>query len=312
MYYKSFVLNKSKYLVSIAGPTAVGKTAAAIELAKYYNTEIVSADSRQFYQEMSIGTAKPSAEELAAVPHHFIGSHSIKQNFNVGDFERDGLAKLNELFSYHDVVLMAGGSGLYVKAITDGFDNLPDIDPSVRQSLNETFAQEGIDVLQNRLQQVDPEYFETVDKNNPQRIIRALEVFESTGKPFSSFHKGASKQRKFNIIKIILDLPREELYERINKRVDLMMQTGLLEEVKQLLPYRSLNALNTVGYSEVFDYTDGTTDLNTAFELIKQNTRRFAKRQLTWFRKDKDNKWFHPSDTEGMKTYIDNFIAANG
>jgi len=300
----------SKFLISIAGPTAIGKTAAAIELARHYRTDIISADSRQFYREMSIGTAKPSAEELVAAPHHFINSHSIADTFNVGDFEKKGLALLDELFTKHDVALLAGGSGLYIKAILEGFDELPDVDPSIRESLNELFANQGITILQERLKFADPAYYQQVDLNNPQRLIRALEVFDSTGQPYSTYRKGSMQQRPFHCIKIGLDMQREELYDRINKRVDSMLATGLVDEVTQLLPYRHLNALNTVGYSEIFDYLDGKTGLAQAIELIKQNTRRFAKRQLTWFRKDKDIQWFLPTDVSAMINYINETIAA--
>lgn len=301
---------RSKYLISVAGPTAIGKTAAAIALAGHYQTEILSADSRQFYREMSIGTAKPSAEELAAAPHHFINSHSITDAFNVGDFEKDGLALLNDLFAKQDTVLMAGGSGLYLKAITEGFDDLPDIDPTIRENLNKLFAEKGVAALQERLKIADPAYYLQVDLNNPQRLIRALEVSEGTGKPYSSYRKGSTQQRLFNTIKLGLDMPREQLYERINQRVDAMIASGLIDEVKQLLPYRHLNALNTVGYSEIFEYLNGKTDLLKAIEMIKQNTRRFAKRQLTWFRKDKDIQWFLPTDVSAMINYIDETIAA--
>lgn len=302
-------MSSSKYLISIAGPTAIGKTAAAIELARHYQTEILSADSRQFYREMSIGTAKPSPEELVAAPHHFIGSHSIEDDINVGDFEREGLALLDNLFIKHDLVVMAGGSGLYIKAITEGFDDLPEADAAIRENLNSIFAEHGIGALQKRLQLSDPDYYARVDLQNPQRLIRALEVCETTGQPYSSFRTGNNRQRPFNIIKIALDMPREELYERINKRVDMMVESGLLDEVKQLLPYRHLNALNTVGYSEIFEYLDGKTDLATAIAMIKQNTRRFAKRQLTWFRKDKDTQWFHPTDIPAIINYINAIIA---
>jgi tRNA dimethylallyltransferase len=301
---------RSKYLISIAGPTAIGKTAAAITLARHYQTEILSADSRQFYREMSIGTAKPSAEELAAAPHHFINSHTITDTFNVGDFEKEGLALLEDLFTKHDIILIAGGSGLYFKAITEGFDELPNVNPSIRENLNELFARQGIAALQERLKIVDPTYCLQVDLNNPQRLIRALEVSEGTGKPYSSYRKGSTRQRPFSSIKIGLDMPRDELYARINQRVDAMITAGLVDEVKQLLPYRHLNTLNTVGYSEIFDYLDGKTDLPKAIEMIKQNTRRFAKRQLTWFRKDKDIQWFLPTDVSAMINYIDETIAA--
>ena len=292
----------SKTLIVIAGPTASGKTAVGIQLARHLNTEIISADSRQFYREMSIGTAKPTTDELAHAKHHFINSHTITDSFNVGDFEQQGLALLDTLFETHENVVMAGGSGLYIKAICEGFDQLPDVDPTVRERLNMTYAEKGISFLQEKLKLADPEYYQQVDINNPQRLIRALEVFESSGQPFSSFHKKGFKQRPFNIIKIGLALSREKLYERINLRVDQMIADGLVKEVKALMPYRSLNALQTVGYTEIFDYLDDKTDLPRAIELVKQNTRRFAKRQMTWFNKDKEINWIAPGD-------VINFVA---
>jgi tRNA dimethylallyltransferase len=282
---------QTKTLIVIEGPTAAGKTAIAIKLAQQLKTEIISADSRQFYREMSIGTAKPTDKELAAAKHHFIDSHSIIENFTVGDFEKQSLQLLNVLFKTHDKVIMAGGSGLFIQAITKGFDDLPVADPAIRTHLNQEFAEKGIGFLQDWLKTADPDYYSQVDLNNPQRLIRALEVFKTTGKPFSSYRKAVTNKRPFHCIKIGLDLPREFLYKRINQRVDDMIAQGLAEEARSLLPYRHLNALNTVGYSELFDYFDGKNDLNTAIEFIKQNTRRFAKRQLTWFRKDKEIKW---------------------
>jgi tRNA dimethylallyltransferase len=287
---------KNKTLIVIAGPTASGKTAAAIQLAQHFNTVIVSADSRQFFREMSIGTAKPTEEELAAAPHYFINSHSITEPFSVGDFERDGMNLLTELFQKHDIVIMAGGSGLYIRAITEGFDELPSVDPDIRDRLNTELATLGIQHLQGRLKEVDPTYHAQVDINNPQRVIRALEVYEATGKPISSYRTSTMHKRPFNIIKFGLDMPREQLYDRINRRVDMMMKHGLLEEVAGLTKYRQCNALNTVGYSELFDFFDGKTDMDTAIEKIKQNTRRFAKRQLTWFRKDKEFIWLNASN----------------
>jgi tRNA dimethylallyltransferase len=285
-----------KTLIVIAGPTAVGKTAATIDIAKHYQTEIISADSRQFFREMNIGTAKPSAEELAAVKHHFINSHSITESFSVGDFEKQALDTLNEVFRHHDVALLVGGSGLYIKAVCEGFDVLPEVDPLIRQRLNWELAEFGIEYLQQKLKKVDPGYYKQVDPHNPQRLVRALEVFEGSGKPFSSFRKADLKTRSFNTVKIGLNLPREQLYQRINDRVDIMIRDGLIEEVRSLIPYRNFNALNTVGYSELFAYFDGKVDLDTAISLIKQNTRRFAKRQLTWFNKDKEIKWFNPEN----------------
>jgi len=285
-----------KKLIVIAGPTAVGKTAIAIKLAQQLKTAIISADSRQFYREMSIGTAKPDTEELVQAKHYFINSHSITENFTVGDFEKQVLELLDKLFKTHDQVIMAGGSGLFIQAVTQGFDELPVADPTTRSRLNQELTEKGIQYLQEKLKTADPVYYSQVDLNNPQRLIRALEVFETTGKPFSSYRKASTNKRTFEVIKIGLNLPREVLYERINQRVDIMVNLGLIEEVQSLLPYRHLNALNTVGYSELFDYFDGKTDLDTAINLIKQNTRRFAKRQLTWFRKDKEIKWMMNDD----------------
>jgi tRNA dimethylallyltransferase len=297
-------MNKNKTLIVIAGPTAVGKTAIAIQVAKHYNTVVLSADSRQFYREMSIGTAKPDADELAAVKHYFIDSHSIQENFSVGDFEKQALALLDELFKEYDTVVMAGGSGLYIKAVCEGFDNLPVADPGIRHRLNQDFTEFGIRHLQERLKEVDPDYYEQVDIQNPQRLIRALEVFETTGKPISYYRKSTVNKRSFNIVKIGLNLPRDILYQQINYRVDKMMELGLIDEVKSLIPHRNLNALNTVGYSELFDYFDGNTDLESALELIKQNTRHFAKRQLTWFRKDKDMHWLEADDEDVVNDIV--------
>jgi tRNA dimethylallyltransferase len=296
---------KNKTLIVIAGPTAVGKTDTAIRLANHYHTVVVSADSRQFFREMSIGTAKPNADELVAAKHYFIDSHSITENFSVGDFEKEALVLLDELFKQHDVVILAGGSGLYIKAICEGFDDLPTADPGIRHRLNQDFTERGIHYLQEQLKVADPEYYAQVDLNNPQRLIRALEVFETTGKAFSSFRTSAINKRPFNIIKFGLNLPRELLYQRINQRVDIMVQQGLIDEVKALLSYRHLNALNTVGYSELFDYFDGNISLDRAIELIKQNTRHFAKRQLTWFNKDKEFIWLEPGDVSKMVEVID-------
>jgi tRNA dimethylallyltransferase len=296
--------DQSKTLIVIAGPTAVGKTAAAIQLALHYTTVVVSADSRQFFREMKIGTAKPDAGELATVKHYFINSHSINDDYNVGDYEKQALQLLNELFKEHDVVILAGGSGLYIKAVCEGFDELPTAVPGIREKLNQDLVEHGISYLKERLKIADPDYYQEVDINNPQRVIRALEVFESTRQPFSSYRKASINKRPFNIVKVVLDMPREQLYDRINRRVDIMVEQGLVEEVRSLLPHRHLNALNTVGYSELFDYFDGKIDLETAIELIKQNTRRFAKRQLTWFRRDKDVNWVDATNPALIKQII--------
>ena len=295
----------SKTLIVLVGPTAIGKTELAIKIAQYLNTEIISADSRQFYREMEIGTAKPSAEELSAAKHHLVNSHSVNDDFTVGDFETEALSILDTIFKENDVAVLAGGSGLFVKAITEGFDELPKADPAIRAGLNSLFERDGIIPLQEKLKTADPDYYKEVDLDNPQRIIRALEVSISSGLPFSSFRKRKQQSRNFKIIKIGLNTSREELYNRINTRVDKMVASGLINEVRNLLPYRNLNALNTVGYSEIFSYLDGDILLEQAIDSIKQNTRRFAKRQLTWFRKDEDIEWFEPSQYAEILKYIE-------
>jgi tRNA dimethylallyltransferase len=296
--------NNQKTLITIAGPTAIGKTALAIEVAQYYQTEIISADSRQFFKEMSIGTAKPNAQELAEAPHHFVNSHSIHDTFTVGDFEKQAIQKIEDLFQKHDVLVMVGGSGLYINAVLYGFDELPKADEELRNQLNQQLAYQGIEPLQKQLQELDPIYYQEVDTQNPQRIIRALEVCISTGKPFSSFRKTESKKRSFNSIVIGLDMEREKLYNRINQRVDVMMKEGLLEEVKSLQEFQHLNALKTVGYSEIFNYLNGEWKLDQAIDKIKQNTRNFAKRQLTWFRKKEGIVWFKPSEKEAVFSFL--------
>ncbi len=293
----------------MVGPTAIGKTDLAIRLAQHFKTEIISADSRQFFKEMSIGTAKPSAAELESAKHHFINSHSILDAFSVGDFEKEGLKKLTAIFAKEQMAILVGGSGLYINAITQGFDNLPKAPPELRDELNELLSSKGIEALQQQLKALDPDYFAEVDTNNPQRLIRALEVCISTGKAFSSFRTSTTQNRPFKIIKIGLNIDRELLYQRINQRVDLMMEQGLLDEVKRLLPYRDLNALQTVGYHELFTYLDGKCSLEEALEKIKQNTRRFAKRQLTWFRKDTDIAWFEPGQTPEIIRYVEEKMA---
>ncbi|MFD2288632.1 tRNA (adenosine(37)-N6)-dimethylallyltransferase MiaA [Pedobacter petrophilus] len=287
---------KEKTLVSVVGPTAIGKTALAIQLAHFFNTEIISADSRQFFKEMAIGTAKPDKEELAAAKHHFIDSHSIQKLFSTGDFEVEGLKTLDDIFERNNIAIMVGGSGLYVNALINGLDDMPEIDLTIRTQLNEQFKLEGIAPIQAKLAEVDPEYFAKVDQQNPQRMIRGLEVFLSTGQKLSSMLSATKKERPFNIIKIGLNTDRAILYDRINKRVDQMIINGLVDEVKSLVAFRSYNALNTVGYSEIFDYLDGKISLEDAVSSIKQNTRRFAKRQLTWFRRDGEIEWFEPDE----------------
>ncbi len=300
----------SKTLIVIAGPTAAGKTALAIQIAKHFKTEIISADSRQFYREMNIGTAKPSKEELAAVRHHLIDSHSVKDFYSVGDFEKKVISLLEKLFKTHEQVVLVGGSGLFINAVCNGFDELPVASEETRNNLNQLLSEKGIEHLQENLKKADPVYYTEVDINNPQRLIRALEVFESTGKPFSSFRTNIPKKRNFNIIKLAISPKREKLYEQINLRVDQMLENGLLEEVEGLKEYRHLNALNTVGYSEVFEYFDGKLSEEEAIDKIKQNTRRFAKRQLTWFKKSEDIKWFDPRESGSILNYLDDAISS--
>lgn len=300
-----------KTLIVVVGPTAIGKTALAIALAKHFQTEIISADSRQFFTEMSIGTAKPSEEELAAAPHHFINSHSVTQLFSTGDFEIQALALVEKLFAKHDVLVMVGGSGLYINAICNGLDDMPEIDLNIREQLNQQFVDEGIEPIRKQLAELDAEYFSKVDQSNPQRMIRGLEVVLSTGQKLSSFLTSNKKERPFNIIKVGLNTDREKLYNQINHRVDVMIENGLVEEVKSLETYKNLNALKTVGYSEIFDYLDGKTDLATAIDKIKQNTRRFAKRQLTWFRKDTETTWFEPAQDEEVIAFVNQNLHRN-
>lgn len=297
---------KSKYLICVVGPTAIGKTALSLALAKHFKTEIISADSRQFFREMSIGTAVPSTDELNEIRHHFIHHKSIHDVYNVGSFEKDAIEKLDELFLSLDTVILVGGSGLYIDAVTKGLDEFPLIDPDIREQLNLKLKSDGLESLQKELKVLDPEGYELIAIDNPHRVIRALEVSIGSGKPFSSFLKKNSKQRPFETIVIGLEADREIIYERINNRVDLMMESGLLAEVEQLNPNRHLNALNTVGYKELFNYLDRKWELDLAIDEIKKNSRRYAKRQLTWFRKNNTVKWFdYESPLEAIINYIE-------
>ena len=280
-----------KKLIVITGPTAVGKTDFTIELAKALHTEIISCDSRQMYREMRIGTAVPAAEELAAVPHHFIGNLSIHDYYNVSMFEQECLQLLDKLFMKYQTVVMTGGSGLYIDALCKGIDDFPTVDPEIRKTVTGWFENEGIEYLRRQLKMLDPEQYAKTDLRNHKRIMKGIEISLQTGKPYSSFLTAQQRKRPFEIEKIVLNRPREELYERINQRTSLMMDEGLLEEAESLYPYRHLNALNTVGYKELFDYMDGQYNLEKAVELIRRNTRRYAKRQLTWFARDKEMKW---------------------
>jgi len=282
----------TKYLISIVGPTAIGKTALSIKLAKHFNTEIISADSRQFFKEMQIGTAVPTNEELATVKHHFIHHKSIKDDYNVGAFEKDALQCLDSLFKSHLVVIMVGGSGLYVDAVTKGLDDFPEIDIKIREQLNKKLETEGLEILQQQLKNLDEKTYHNIELKNPHRVIRALEICIGTNKPYSSYLNKKKASRLFKTISIGLTTDREIIYSRINQRVDKMMEDGLLNEVKCLLQYQHFNALNTVGYKELFNYLNGAWTLDFAISEIKKNSRRFAKRQLTWFKKDQSILWF--------------------
>ncbi len=287
------------------GPTASGKTTLAIEIAKFFNTEIISADSRQFYKEIPIGTAAPDSAQLKEGKHHFVGHLSISDVYNVSKFESDVISLLNSKFKSHDVMVMTGGSGLYIDAVCSGIDELPDPDEKIRNELQELFEQQGLSALHTKLELLDPEYFNQVDKNNPKRLIRAIEICEQTGKTYTELRKNESRKRDFNIIKIGLEVPRHELIERIHQRTDQMIAQGLLQEAEKVYPLKHLNALNTVGYKELFNYFDDIWDLETAIEKIKTNTRRFAKRQMTWFRKDVEINWFSPDKISEIIEFID-------
>ncbi len=295
-----------KYLLAIVGPTASGKTAMAIELANWLGAEIISADSRQVFKELQIGTAKPTDQELAQAPHHFINHCHITDRYDVGQYEREVLEKLNELHQLCKVVIMAGGSGLYCKAVWAGLDKFPEIDISFRESLKNEHHQSGLGPLLEELERKDPEYFDIVDRQNPQRVIRALEVIRATQKTFTFFRENEKPKipRTFKNIKVGIEMPREDLYERIDKRMDLMIDVGLFEEAKKMLPYRKYNALQTVGYTEIFRYFDGEYDKDEAIRLLKRNSRRYAKRQLTWFKRDPEIKWYHPEQVETIKDDI--------
>ncbi len=290
----------SKYLIVVCGPTAVGKTAVSIQLAQHFQTEILSTDSRQFYIETNAATAKPEPEELAAVPHHFINSLSIHKEYDVGKFEKDAINLLDKLFKSHNIIIVSGGSGLYIKALTEGLDTFPEIPAEKVESLNLELQEKGLEKLIRELAEKDPEYFNEVDRNNPQRIIRALSVIRHTGKSFSSFRSGNAVQRPFKTIFIKLEMERPQLYDRINRRVDLFLEKGLTSEAKLLYPQRHLNALKTVGYTELFDHFDGKYNLEEAIEKIRQHSRNYAKRQETWLRKYIPGKSFPPEDLEGI------------
>ncbi len=291
-------------LIVLAGPTAVGKTDLSIELAKALQTEIISADSRQVYKEMRIGTAVPEPEQLAAVKHHFIQNKSIHNYFSAGKYELEALDLLKELFKKHSTVLLTGGSGMYIDALCKGIDKIPAPDAEIRKKVINKYETEGIESIRFELKRIDPEFYRLADLNNPKRIMKALEVFYQTGEKYSNLRAGHDKERDFDCLYIILDRERSELYERINQRTELMFEQGWLEEAKDLLSFSHLNALNTVGYKEIFTYLNGKHSLKRAKELIKRNTRRYAKRQITWFKRYDDAAWFHPSEKEEILNYI--------
>jgi tRNA dimethylallyltransferase len=294
----------NKELIVIAGPTAVGKTGLSIALAKKLNTEIISADSRQIYKELSIGTAVPSSQELAEVKHHFIQNISIHDSYNASRYEDDVNLLLEDLFLKHDRIILCGGSGLYIDAVCKGIDLLPSIDPGVRNKIQAQYENEGIESLLEDLLKLDPESFNKIDLDNPKRVQKALEISLITGKPYSSFLTSPEKKRFYTIKKITLDMKREELYDRINSRVVGMINNGLIQEAKSLYPHRKINALNTVGYKELFEHFEEKLSLEDAIIKIKSNTRNYARKQLTWFRKDENTKWFHPTEFEGIMNYI--------
>lgn len=299
------------FLLLVVGPTAVGKSDLCLKLAKIFQTEILSCDSRQFYREMSLGTAKPSLEELQAVPHHFINNLSITDSYDVQQYEKEALALLEQLFKQHRVVVMTGGTGLFADAIQFGLDAIPAVGPELRQEIILEYQEKGLGWLQGEVARLDPVYFAVVDPANPQRLMRALEVCRGTGLPFSSFRVKKKVMRSFQVIKIGLDLPREVLYRRINQRMEQMVASGLFEEAASLFAQRELNALQTLGYTEIFGFLEGKYDREETLRLLKRNSRRYAKRQLTWFRKDASLAWFEPSQFEEVMGYVNNQMALN-
>ena len=292
-------------LIVVVGPTGSGKSALAVKLAQHYNAPVISTDSRQVFRNMAIGTAQPTAEELAAAKHYFIADREVEDDFNCGKYEVEALALLERLFAENRYVVAVGGSGLYIQALCEGMDSLPEADDALRAELKARFASEGLEVLADELRRLDPKYAEEVDIQNPARVMRALEVCITTGRPYSEQRVGKVAERPFNIVKVGTDMSRDVLYERINRRVDMMVEQGLVAEAMAMYPKRHLNALQTVGYRELFEYFDGNCSLEEAIELIKRNSRRYAKRQLTWFRRDESTGWYSPDDIEGVVAFID-------
>jgi len=298
-----------KFLIAIVGPTAVGKTSLAVEIAEHFDTEIISADSRQIFKELKIGVAKPSKDELSRVKHHFIGDISIQEKYDVGRYEEEALKALVEIYKKKDIAVIVGGSGLYIKAACEGLDSVPHVPGEVRQKIMHKLNLEGLNHLLNELAHKDPDYYQEVDRSNPRRIIRALEVIETSGNPFSWYRKGSVHERPFRTIKIGLDMERKALYEKIDLRMESMISSGLFEEAEKLMPHRELQALQTVGYREVFGYYKGDYDKEEAVRLLKRNSRRYAKRQMTWFKKDRDIHWFASGQTEKIIDYTEATIA---
>ena len=299
------MMSGRKRLIVIVGATGSGKTDLSISVAEHFAAPIISTDSRQFYRGMAIGTAQPSREQMARVEHHLVDCLDVTEEFNCGAYERVALERLAELFMEHDTVVAVGGSGLYIKALCEGMDDLPDAEPALRETLLKRVETEGLESLVEQLRELDEVYYNEVDRCNPQRVLRAVEVCLTTGQPYSLLRKGGTKQRDFEIVKVGIDYPREELYDRINRRVDMMIEEGLEAEARAMLPQRHLNALQTVGFSELFDYFDGTISREEAIELIKRNSRRYAKRQMTWFRRDKDIQWFTKPKASEVIEYIE-------
>lgn len=303
--------SKRGTLIVVVGPTGSGKSVLAVELAKHYCAPVISTDSRQFYRGLPIGTAQPTAEEQAAARHYFIADREVDDDFNCGKYEVEALTLLDHLYAEHDYVVAVGGSGLYVKALCEGMDDLPDADPALRAELKRRLESDGVAALAEELKRLDPCYASEADICNPARVMRALEVCLTTGRPYSEQRSGVAAERPFDIVKVGTDMPRDVLYERINRRVDAMIEEGLVDEARRVYPKRHLNALQTVGYREMFDYFDGECTLDDAIELIKRNSRRYAKRQLTWFRRDDSIGWFPPADLESIIEFIDNKILQN-
>lgn len=295
----------TKRLIVVVGATASGKTDLSIALARYYNAPIISTDSRQVYKGLPIGTAYPSEEQLQMVEHHFIGELELTENFNCGEYEKQALERLEKLFEKHETVMAVGGSGLYIRALCEGMDDLPEADEALRAELMSRLQNEGLDSLLAQLKELDAEFYEVVDRQNPARVMRALEVCLASGCKYSQLRKSERKERDFQIVKVGITMPREQLYDRINRRVDIMVEAGLEAEARAVLPYRNCNSLRTVGYVEMFDYFDGKTTFEQAVELIKRNSRHYAKRQITWFGRDKDIVWFNRGEEEQIVKYID-------